>query len=69
MVEVRLDVPDGMVLVGTGPLLGRWDPSKGLSKSTTVQAPRGSVLEYKLVGRNGDEWVWPDSGNTVRLVR
>jgi len=67
-VSVTLDVPEGMVLVGTGPLLGRWDPAKGLAKSTTLKVPAGTVLEYKLVGRSDDGWVWPDSGNTVRRI-
>jgi len=67
-VPVRLEVPDDKVLVGSGERLGRWDPGKGLSQSTALQVPPGTVLQYKLVGRDGDAWVWPDGGNMVRLV-
>ncbi len=69
LVEVRLDVPEGKVLVGTGPFLGRWDPAEGLPKTTTLEVPSGTVLEYKLVGRSSEGWLWPDGGNTIRLVR
>ncbi len=68
-VEVRLEVPEGKVLVGTGERLGRWDPAHGLTETTTLKVPPGTVLEYKLVGKNADGWVWPEGGNTVRLVR
>jgi len=68
-VDVRLEVPEGKVLVGTGALLGRWNPEDGLTKTTTLKVPPGTVLEYKLVGRDDSGWVWPDGPNTVRLAR
>jgi len=68
---VRIAVPDDHVLVGSTERLGAWDPSKGHPSEggfVTLQVPAGTVLDYKLVGRDGDGWRWPDSGNRVHRV-
>jgi hypothetical protein len=69
LAEVRLEVPEGHVLVGAGPALGRWNPDAGLVKSQVLKVPSGSVLEYKLVRKGPDGWVWPEGKNAVVLVR
>ena len=69
LVDVTLTVPPGKVLVGTGPQLGRWNPAKGLSTTTTLQVPAGTILEYKLVESVDGSWQWPEGRNTVLLAR
>jgi len=68
---VRIAVPEGHVLVGSTERLGAWDPAKGHPSEggfVTLSVPAGTVLDYKFVGREGDQWRWPDSGNRVHRV-
>ncbi len=70
---VQLPPGDGpLVMVGAGPELGHWDPSRGVIlladgggglRSAPVELPPWTVAEYKLVRLNADGEAWEEGGN------
>ncbi len=67
---------DVLLLVGSGPELGNWDPMAGLLASgrsaatlATAQVPAGFVMEYKFVVLAADGTVtWEQRGNRYLLA-
>ena len=71
-------IPDGeLVVVGTGPRLGNWDPASGIGPAQSDESglevefthPVGDVLEFKVVIRHADGAVtWQPGENRYLLV-
>ena len=63
---------DALALVGAGPELGNWDPSKAptfAEGALALDYPVGAVLDAKLVIRRADGSVtWQEGANTARLI-
>lgn len=67
---------DEVILVGSGPELGNWDPASGIPTDpdgtgfvVSASLPAGHVLEYKFVVRRADgEITWEDRPNRYLLV-
>ncbi len=56
---------------GAGELLGGWDPSEALAitdGSLELSAPVGSVLEFKILIKDGDSLTWEAGANRYVLV-
>jgi len=64
-------VPDGgegLRLVGAGPELGHWDPSRGVpfvAETASVELPGGTAAAFKVVRMTDAGVAWPDGPDTV----
>jgi hypothetical protein len=71
-VPLELDLPEGVRLVGAGPLLGNWNPELGATGEgghIRWEAEEGAVLAYKLVRGQPGSWQWEDGPDRYLLVQ
>jgi glycosidase len=71
-VPLELDLPEGVRMVGAGPLLGNWNPELGATGEgghIRWEAEEGAVLAYKLVRGQPGSWQWEDGPDRYLLVQ
>jgi glycosidase len=64
---------DAVYVVGSGPELGGWEPSKAVgplsARNALVELPAGGVYEYKLLVRQHGKVTWEPGENRVLWVK
>lgn len=65
---VHVDGERGTFLVGSGPELGDWKPSRRLPLPADVVLPVGGLFAFKRVRFDGERAVWPDGPDELLFV-
>jgi hypothetical protein len=65
---ITFEGPAGTRLVGSGPELGDWNPTRARPLPLTVELPEGGVFEFKAVRSEGAKVVWAEGANGLLFV-
>jgi hypothetical protein len=66
--SITFEGPSDTLVVGSGPELGDWNPSRARALPVTLELPQGAVFEFKAVRRVGSGVVWAEGENGVLFV-